>query len=152
MKMLQKWVLILGAVLAFGPACNQQAARTEHPVTTNSGAAHEIIRPSNQLITGPANQQVAGIVVYGDSEPAPFVKVSIVGTNLQTIQESETDSDGHFVFNDLGPGPLFVEANKNYEIVGKNVLIRPVVPNRSGSARVSAGDTNVAVHIYGGLP
>jgi hypothetical protein len=145
MKILPKWVFIPGAALAFVLACNKQAARTEHPTTTtNSGTAHEI--------AGPTNLQVAGVVFYGDSVPASFVKVAIAGTNRQTIQETETDSAGHFVFKDLGPGPLIVEVNKNYEVVGKSVLIRPVVPNRYASAGVSAGDTNVVMHIIGGLP
>jgi hypothetical protein len=152
MKMGKIWVLILGASLAFGSACKRQAAPTEHPTRTNSGPAHEIIAPTNEQIIGPGNQQVAGVVVYGDSTPAAFVKVTILGTNLQTIQESATDSDGHFFFSDLGPGPLIVEANKNFTVVGNTVVFTGGVPNRSGSASVSAGDTNVVVHIYGGLP
>jgi hypothetical protein len=146
MKMLQKWVFILGAVLAFSPACNKQTARTEQPPPTNSGAAHEII--------GPTNLQVAGVVFYGDSQPASYVKVTIVGTNLQTIQESVADSNGHFVFKDLGAGPLEVWAGfVPFKVVGvKRVEIITAVPNRTGFANVSAGDTNVVIHIIGGLP
>ncbi|MGD1086033.1 MAG: hypothetical protein ABSA47_14960 [Verrucomicrobiota bacterium] len=133
MKLFPKWVLIPGVALAVGPACNKQPARTEHPITTNPGTAREI--------TGPTNLQVAGVVFDVGRYLLPFVEATICGTNLQDIQRSETDSNGHFVFKHLSPGPLTVEAgpdasghmetNEQGSVI---CVINPRDPYRIGSA------------------
>ncbi|MGD1086973.1 MAG: hypothetical protein ABSA47_19740 [Verrucomicrobiota bacterium] len=136
MKIIQKWVLILGVALAVSPACNKQLARTEHPTTTNSNSAGEII--------GATNYQVAGKALGVNGEPALFFQVWIYRTKTNTplSQVSHTDSEGNFVFKDVGPGPLIVEVFKTTP-----------VSSPSGSRRVLPGDTNVVVQLeYHGLP
>ncbi|WP_340111916.1 TonB-dependent receptor [Maribellus mangrovi] len=61
------------------------------------------------------------------NEPLPFVNVLVSGTTIGTI----TDEDGRFVFNDLDPGFIRVEAS----FVGyKTAISSEIEVNRSGAA------------------
>ena len=90
-------------------------------------------------ILGRTNLTVAGQVLGVGGNPAPYVQVELIGRWLYRIPSTQTDANGRFVFEGLGPGPLNV-------MVGR-IISNPAAPGISGSANVQAGDTNVVVQL-----
>ncbi|MGD1084549.1 MAG: carboxypeptidase regulatory-like domain-containing protein, partial [Verrucomicrobiota bacterium] len=80
-------------------------------------------------ILAATNHQVAGVVLGLDGKPAPFVAMQLLARD-QGVQQSQTDSDGRFVFEGLGLGPVVVYAG-----------------GRSGAASAWGGDTNLVIRM-----
>ncbi len=76
------------------------------------------------------NASLKGVVVDATSnEPLPFVNVLVAGTSTGTV----TDENGRFVFNDLEPGFVRVEAS----FVGyRKAISSEIEVNRSGAASI----------------
>ena len=76
------------------------------------------------------NASLKGVVVDATSnEPLPFVNVLVAGTSIGTV----TDENGRFVFNDLEPGFVRVEAS----FVGyRKAISSEIEVNRSGAASI----------------
>lgn len=73
---------------------------------------------------------LSGLVLDAtNNEPLPFVNVLVSGTTIGTI----TDDNGRFVFNDLEPGFIRIEAS----FVGyKKAISSEIEVNRSGAASI----------------
>jgi protocatechuate 3,4-dioxygenase beta subunit len=90
-------------------------------------------------LLGRTNLTLAGKVIGVMGLPASYVQVELVGRWLYRQPHTQTDEDGHFVFEGLPPGPVIA-------MVGR-MNANPASPNVSGNANVMAGDTNVVIQL-----
>jgi len=85
-----------------------------------------------------ANLLLAGVVVDADDNPVAGASINTYGKNQPQLS-GRTDSEGHFSFNRVCPGPITLSAND-----------RSANNPRGGEAGwVSAegGDTNITIHL-----